>query len=152
MKRIILGRVRTIFRTWDIQIDDNRLLAAAHDHGLNWLVGASIQFLMRNVRRHIDEISRPGLIHEFELIAPAKTRAPAHDINHSLQLTMVMRTSLGTRLHDDRPGPQFLRSHSRPRDRFRTRHSGCLRSVRIEFATANDPQTVFSPIKFCAGL
>jgi hypothetical protein len=91
VKRVILGSVGTILRTRNVQIDDDRLLAAAHNHCLHWFILARVQFLMRNVRRNVDEVPWARLIDELQVISPAKTCPAPYDVDHGFQFTMMMR-------------------------------------------------------------
>jgi eukaryotic-like serine/threonine-protein kinase len=151
MERIVSRSVRTILRARNIQIDDNRLLAAAHDYGLDRLVFARIQFLMRNVGRYVNKVSRSCLVNELQMVSPTKARSPAHDVDHGFQFSVVMRPGLGIRMHHHRSRPQLLRTHPRVRDRFSARHAGRLRSIRIKLSAANNPEAVFFPVRVCAG-
>ena len=48
--------------TFDIQIDDNGILSAPDDHGFTRDVWAGVDFLMRDVRRNINEIAGFGFV------------------------------------------------------------------------------------------
>ena len=48
----------------DIQVDDDRLLAAAHDDGLHWAIRVGIYFLVRHVWGNKDEVAGSGLVDE----------------------------------------------------------------------------------------
>ena len=47
--------------TLDIQVEYETLLAASRQHALQLQIGARIDLLMRNVRRHVDKITGGGL-------------------------------------------------------------------------------------------
>ena len=49
-------------RTLDLQIHDDRLLAAAHHHAFARLIRPRVDLLMRHERRHEDEIAGAGLV------------------------------------------------------------------------------------------
>jgi hypothetical protein len=51
--------------TLDIQIHDNRILPASDYHGLTRHIRASVDFLMRDVGRNVNEISGTGLVTEL---------------------------------------------------------------------------------------
>jgi hypothetical protein len=53
------------FGTLDIQVHDNRLLAASDNHGLTRHIWAGVDFLMWDVRRNINEISGFGFVAEL---------------------------------------------------------------------------------------
>ena len=54
----------------DIEIDDDGILAAPHHHYFDGLVGAGVQLLVRDERRHENEIAGTGFIGELEPVAP----------------------------------------------------------------------------------
>ena len=60
----------------DVEVHDDRLLAAAHQHARQRLVVARVDLLVRHVRRHVDEVARARFGDELELVAPAHARAP----------------------------------------------------------------------------
>ena len=146
MKRVGLGRLRRIFGTGNIQIDDDRFLPASDDDGFDGFVGAGVEFLVGNVRRNVDEIAWAGFVHEFEVISPAEAGAAANDINYGFEFAMVVRTGLGVGMDDDGAGPKFLRADFGVGDGFGAGHSGSLRGVRIELAAADDAETVRFPV------
>ena len=119
------------FRAGDIQVDDDGLLAAADDDGLDGHIAPRIQFLMRNVGRHVNEISGARFIYKFQLVSPAKAGAPAHHIDHRLQFAVMMGTGLGIGMHHHGSGPQLLGAHAGVRYGFGARHAGSLRGVRV---------------------
>jgi hypothetical protein len=51
--------------TLDIQIHDHWILPASDYHGLTRDIRAGIEFLMRDGRRHVNEVPRIGLIAEL---------------------------------------------------------------------------------------
>src|ERR1700761_7730884 len=104
-------------RAWHIQIHDNRILTAAHDNGLAGFIRARVDLLMRNVRRHVNEIAGAGLIGELEMIAPAHARTAFDDVEHRLEFAMMMWSGFGVRVHHHRSGPEFSRAGPRMRDR-----------------------------------
>src|ERR1700730_5459632 len=107
---------------------------------------------MRHERRHVDEVSGAGLIHEFQTVSPAKARASSNDINHRFQFSVVMRARLGVGVHDDCARPELLGSDSGMRDGFGARHSSSLRCIRIQLAASNDSNAVMFPIGLVARL
>src|SRR5208283_160720 len=131
VKRIVLWGVRSVLWTRNVQVDDDRLLATAHDHRLHWLVFARVQLLMRDVGRNVDEISRTRFIDELQMISPAKARAAPHHVDHSFQFSMMMRTGLGIGVHHDGSRPELLRTDSGTRDGFGSSHAWRLGRVPI---------------------
>jgi hypothetical protein len=49
-----------LFDDRNVEVDDHRLLAAAHKHARERLVVVRVDLLVRNVRRHVDEVARPA--------------------------------------------------------------------------------------------
>lgn len=54
----LTGRLRAL----DVQVHDNRILPASHYYCFTRHIRAGVDLLMRDVGRHIDEISGVGLI------------------------------------------------------------------------------------------
>ena len=50
-------------------VDHHRFIVRAHQHAVQRLGGVGVDFLMRHVGRHEDEIARIGFGDEFELVA-----------------------------------------------------------------------------------
>src|ERR1700733_466317 len=109
---IVLRIFRGVLGARNIQVDDDRLLPAAHDHRLPRLVLSRIQLLMRHIRRDVYKISRARFIDELQIISPAKTRATAHYIDHGFELTMMMRAGLGIGMHNHGSRPKFFRARA----------------------------------------
>src|SRR5215831_8829647 len=134
------------FYRLDIQIHDHRFLTASHEDTTKDLVLAGIDLLMGYERRDIDEVSRPGFRNEFEPLPPAHTRPAAYHINHTFQLSVVVRASFRVGFDDDCARPQFTGAGSRMRNRSRSRHAWCLRSIQIKLAARNHFHSVISPM------
>src|SRR5215469_1621647 len=107
---VLSDSCRLRFRAGDIEIDDHRLLPAAHHHGLYRLIAASVDFLVGHVRRYVDEIARSGLIDILEMLSPSKPCSALHDVQHGLQFAVMVRTRFGVGLHYDRACPELLRA------------------------------------------
>src|SRR5258708_19621499 len=131
-----------------MQVDHNRLLPASHDICFYRLIASGIEFLVRHIRRHVNEVPGAGLVHKFQMVSPSKSRAPSNDIEHRFQLSMVMRTCLGVGVHDDSSRPEFLRPDPRVRDGFGARHTWGLRGVRIQLAASNNSNALLFPVRF----
>ena len=112
LRRVALRSFGGVFGTWNLEVDDDRLLAAANDYGLHRLIFAGVQLLMRHVGRDIDEVSRASFIDEFQMISPAKAGAAAHDVDHGFEFPMVMGTSLRVGMYKHRSRPELLRADS----------------------------------------
>ncbi len=63
---------------------------------------------MRHVRREVDEITRPDFRSKFEPLSPAYFAAAFNDIDSNFVATMVMRTSVRSRLEGNSPDPRLL--------------------------------------------
>ena len=118
-------------RLWtrDIQIHDNWILPASHDHRLTWHVWAGIDFLMGYVGRNVDEISRVGLIAELQPITPPHAGTTSDDIDHCFQFSMMVGASFGVRLDHYSTGPQLTCPSARMRDSCGPCHSRSLRCI-----------------------
>ena len=99
-----VNRFRLLHR-FDVEIDDDGFLVAAHEDAFERLVGAGVDLLMRHVRRDEDEIARPCLGEEFEMVAPAHAGAPLDDVDDAFERAVMMRAGLGVGMDADRPGP-----------------------------------------------
>ena len=53
---VLTNRLRTL----DIQIHHHRILPTSDYHGLAWHIRAGVDFLMRDVGRNVNEVSRTG--------------------------------------------------------------------------------------------
>src|SRR5208282_3828112 len=78
---------------------------------------------------------------------PAKARAAADDVDDGFQFAVVVGAGLGVGMHDDGPGPEFLRAYLGVRDGFRASHAGSLRRVGVQLTAANDAQTMNLPVR-----
>ena len=131
MKRIGLRIFWGWFGALDIQIDDDRLLAASDYDRLYRLVPSSVQLLMRDERRHINEISGTGFLHEFQVRSPAKARAASNDVENCFQFPVVMRPSARIRMNNHRARPELFRTCASVGDRSSAGHAGRLRRIAI---------------------
>jgi hypothetical protein len=75
MKRIRLRRIAILLRTRNIQIYNDRLLPAAHDHSFHGNVRSRIQLLMRHIRRNKNEISGARFVDKLQIVVASKARA-----------------------------------------------------------------------------
>ena len=139
--------MRRRLRTLDIQIYDDRLLAAADHHRFHRLIRTSIHLLVRDERRNVDEIARSGFLDEFEVIAPAEACTPTHDVQHCFEFAMMVRSRAGGRLHRDRSCPQLIGAGACMRDRSGSAHARSLRSIRIQIPCSDDPDAVIFPVR-----
>src|SRR5215472_12388058 len=130
----------------DVEIDDDRLVVAAHQYAFERLVGRGIDLLVRHIRRHEDEIAGAGFGDVFEPLAPAHPRPPLEDINDALEMAVMMRAGLCIWVDLDRAGPDLLRADSREIDCRGAIHSGGLRGIRVELVARDHLDPVGFPI------
>ena len=91
-----------------VEVHDDRLLAAAHEHAGQRLVSTALISWCGHVRRHEDEVAGTGLGDELQPLAPAHPRAPLTDVDDALDRAVVMRAGLRVGMDDDGPRPQLL--------------------------------------------
>src|SRR5262249_51440085 len=70
---LYLFRVRFDIR--QVEIDDHRLLAAAHQHARQRLVVVRIDFLVRDKWRDVNEVTGASFRHELEPVTPTHASA-----------------------------------------------------------------------------
>jgi hypothetical protein len=93
------------FGRGDVEVDDDRLLAGAHQDAFERLVAAGIDLLVRHIGRHVDEIAGAGLGDEFQMLAPPHPRPALDDEDDALEVAVVMRPGLGIGVDGDGAGP-----------------------------------------------
>src|SRR4029079_11308356 len=109
---------------------------------------ACVDLLVRNVRRHVDEIAGAGLGGELEPVAPSHPRAAADDVDDALDRSVMMRAGLRLRMDDHRAGPQLLGAHARVVDGRRPAHPRRLRGIAVELVGPHDAHAVVTPFRF----
>jgi hypothetical protein len=130
----------------DIQIHHRCFVIAAHQHAFQRLLGAGIDFLVRHIRRHVDEVPRPRLRHEFQLFAPAHPRMTPDDVDPALQRTVMMGTCLRVRMNGNRPSPDLLRTDPGMIDRCRPVHPRRLCSIAVQRVMPDYPDAFVASI------
>ena len=60
----------------DVQVHHDRLIVAAHQHALQRLIGAGIDFLVWHIGRDVNAVARPGFRDKLQLRPSASGRAP----------------------------------------------------------------------------
>jgi hypothetical protein len=133
-------------RAFDIQIYNHWLLAAPDDYGFHRLIYRRIHFLMRNPRRHVDEIPRAGFLDVFQAVAPTEAGTAADDVEDRLHLSMMMGAGACRGLYHYCSRPQFARSGAGVSDGRCPGHAGSLGSVRVQLARADDADAVVFPV------
>src|ERR1700733_8430946 len=121
-------------------------LPAARQNTVKLQVLAGIDLLVRYIGRHVNEITGPGLGDEFEPISPAQACDAAHNIDHALQVAVMMRAGLGPGIDGHRAGPELRRARAIGRHRRATLHAKGLRGIGIEFARRDDPHALEPPL------
>src|ERR1041385_177515 len=135
-----------LFDRLDIEIDDNRLVVAAHQHAFQGLLAGSVDLLMRHIGRYKDEIARSGLRDIFEMLAPTHARPPFQDINDAFERAVMMRAGFGIGVDMDRAGPDLLRADAGEIDRRRAIHPGGLGRVGVELIAGDHLDAVGLPV------
>src|SRR5919199_6908757 len=123
----LLRRLRRLY----IEVDDDRLLIITHDDAGERFVTAGINLLVGNERWYVDEVARPGLGNEFQAFSPPHPRTATYHIDHTLQFSVVMRTGFSVRGYRDGTRPQLICSNCGMGNSRRTRHSRCLRGIKV---------------------
>jgi hypothetical protein len=129
-------------------VDDDSLIVGADEDTLKNIVGVSVDFLMRHIGRHKDEIAWTGFRDEFQPLAPAHPRLAADDEDHAFECAMMMHACLGVRLDRHGSGPDFLRTDAGVIDCGLPEHAGCLGRVGIELVSLDDADAVMLPAFF----
>ena len=103
-----------------VDVDDDILLRAArHDHVDRRCV-AGVDLLVHEVRRHEDEVARLRLDRVLQVVAEAEAGVTADDVDHALELAVVVRPGADALVDADVADPEVLgahrlRAHSPPR-------------------------------------
>src|SRR6185436_13760688 len=91
----------------DLEIHNDRILSAAHQHTFERVIRACVDLLVRHIRRHVDEIARLGFGGEFEMIAPTHASSAFDNVDHTLEFTVMMSAGLGVWMNSHGPGPEL---------------------------------------------
>ena len=146
MKRRCVAIHADRLRSFEIEINYDRILTASYDYGLTGFVGASVDLLMRHVRRNVDEVARSSFAAKFQMIPPSHPSPAAHDVEDGFQLAVMVRSGLCVGLDENCAGPQFAGSCSGVGDGGGTSHAGSLGRIRIQVASRNDFDAVLFPV------
>ncbi len=134
-----------LFDRFDVEIDGDGLTIAAHQHAFQRLVGVRIDFLVRNIGRHVDEIAGTCFRNIFQMFAPAHARTALYHIDHAFEVPVMMGSGLGIGMNGYGAGPEFLGPYAGEIDGGLAIHSGRLRRIGVEFATRDDAYAVMLP-------
>jgi hypothetical protein len=132
---------------WDVQVHDDRLLAAAGNHAGERLVVSRVHLLVRNIGRNEDEVTWPRLRRELEALSPPHPGPTAQHVDHALDRAVMMWAGFGVRLNRYRAGPDRAGASRRLRDRGGPIHAGRLGRVRIKLIGMNDADPVRAPFR-----
>src|SRR5215469_17867102 len=92
--RAVIGRLGAL----DVEINDDRILSTPDYHCFAGNIHASVDFLVGDVRRNVNEVSRIGFVRELQVFSPAHSRPTSNDVDHGLQFGMMMGAGLGVGL------------------------------------------------------
>src|SRR5262249_9757990 len=124
---------------------DEPLLPTARQHAMQLRVVAGVDFLMRHVRRHVNEVALTGFGNEFEAIAPAQPRDSPDHVDDTFQITMMVSAGFGLGIDGDSTGPKLGCSSALGRYGSTPVHPQSLGRPVIQFVAANYPHAVRSP-------
>ena len=133
--------------TLDVQIYHDGILSAPDNHCFAWHICSSVDFLMRDIWRHVNEIASVRLIAELQLITPTHACATSDDVDHRFQLAVMMRAGFCMWLNDYGTGPQLTGARTRMCDGGCSCHSGGLGRVRVQFRCADNLYSMRFPVQ-----
>ena len=136
----------------DVEVHRDRLAVGAHQHAFERLVLRRVDLLVRHVGRHVDEVARPRLGDELQLVAPAHAGLALEHIDDAFEVPVVVRAGLGVGVDRHRARPDFFRADAGEVDRRLAVHARSLRGVGIERARGDHPHAVVLPVTGCLGL
>src|SRR5262249_61874536 len=85
----------------DVEVDSDRFVVASDQHTLKAFATTCVDLLVRNEWRDVDEIAGTGLGDELEPFSPAHPGPAFHDINHALEVTVMVCSGFGVWLDRD---------------------------------------------------
>jgi len=135
------------FGTLDVEIHNHWILPASDDHSLARHIRAGVNFLVRDVRRNVNEIPWRCLIAKLQTITPAHAGTTPHNVDHRFQLAMMVRARFGVRLNNNGTSPQLAGPSTRVRNGGCPRHSRGLGSVGIQFPSVHNLHAVLFPVQ-----
>ena len=146
MDRVFPENLFRFFDRFDVEINDNRLLAGADENTFQRFVPAGIDFLMRHIGRHEDEIAGAGFGDELQIFAPAHSCPAFDDVDDAFEIAVMMGAGLSVGVDRHGSRPDLFRARAGMVDRGRTVHAGGLRRIRIERVAGDDLDAVLTPI------
>ena len=91
MERLFSFALIDCIRAFNVQIHNHRILSAPDDNGFARPVGQGVHFLVRHVRRNVNEIPRSRLVAELQMIAPSHPGPASHDVDNRFEFAVMMR-------------------------------------------------------------
>ncbi|CUX06387.1 hypothetical protein AGR1B_pTi0071 [Agrobacterium fabacearum S56] len=137
---------RLLYRIDIRDVDDDCLVVRSHQDALEHVVRIGIDFLVRYVRRHEDEVAWSRLRDIFQMIPPAHTGLATDHENNAFERTVVVDPGLGVRLDCDGACPDFLCADAGMIDGCLPEHARRLGRVGIELVALDDTDPVVLPM------
>lgn len=109
------------FQIWQVYCDS--LSIASHQDTLQTFVLQCVNLLVRDIGRHEDKITGSSLGGKLELLPPPHPRLAFQNVNHRLEMTMMVCSCLCVRMNRDSASPELLRSYPSKIDRCSTTHT-----------------------------
>jgi hypothetical protein len=131
---------------WNVKVDDNSLLVAAHHDAGKRFVLARINLLMGYERGHVNEIALPSFGNEFEVLSPPHPRSATDHVDHALQFPVVMGAGFGARMDRGGTCPQLIGASGGVCNSRCTCHTRRLGGIKIELVMSNYPNTAKAPV------
>src|SRR5262249_23032226 len=129
----------------DVEVDREPLLSAARHHAVKLELVARVDLLMRDIGRHVNEVSRSSLGDEFQMIAPAHASHAVDHVDDALEIAMVVRAGLGPGIDSDGSGPEPAGARLSGGHGRTPPHAERLGGRIVEFVRANDAHTIRTP-------
>src|ERR1700712_4840939 len=131
---------------FDVQVDDDRVLAATGNHALQRLVVEGVDLLVWHKRRDVDETARACLVGVLQSLTPTHPGPAAEDVDDAFEFAVMVRTGPRARIDGDRPGPQLLRPDPVVRNRGGAIHARGLWCVEIQRIGRDDHHALRAPV------
>src|SRR5262249_45974916 len=129
----------------DVEVDDESLLPAARQHAMQLDIIARVDFLMRHVRRHVDEVTWAGFGDKLKVVAPSQSCRTIDHIDDTFEVTMVVSARLCLGVDGHRTSPKLCGAGAFSSYGGTPVHTERLCRPIIELVATNDSYTVRSP-------
>jgi hypothetical protein len=130
----------------DVEVDGDCFVVTSDQDALKALAATCVDLLVRNERRDVDEVADGSLGDEFKPFALPHPGAAFHDIDHTLEVTVVVGSGLGVWFDRHGAGPDLLRTDTGEVNRRGPGDSRCLGGVGIEGVSRYDVDSVIAPV------